>query len=195
VIESYIITVKGNNISESLSKRCQDSFNKIGVPFNIWEAYDGTSGNIVLPNNHPSWMDWIRVTSSRLSSSEIACALSHISLWGKCLDLKKPIAILEHDVLIKEPLNFDLPNLCICNLFRKDQGLSKHPLYNFGSMNGTHAYAIHPDMALKLISYVLQEGIYAPIDVMLRNDKFQIYNQKDFFDLIAEETIVEKSFF
>ena len=50
-VEAYIITLKGNKISEEMSKRCQKSCDDVGMPYHVWDAFDGTSGSIHYPKH------------------------------------------------------------------------------------------------------------------------------------------------
>lgn len=58
-IDAYIITLKNNPLSEKLSKRCQESCKKVGMPYKIWEAFDGTDKNtdIKIPE-HSKNSEW-----------------------------------------------------------------------------------------------------------------------------------------
>jgi hypothetical protein len=43
-IESaYVITVRGNEISEDMARRCIQSCRDKNVPVKVWEAFDGQS--------------------------------------------------------------------------------------------------------------------------------------------------------
>lgn len=48
-------------------------------------------------------MSWIKVLDPALSITEVACALSHISLWAHCININKPIVIMEHDAYMIRP--------------------------------------------------------------------------------------------
>lgn len=48
-------------------------------------------------------MSWIKVLDPALSITEVACALSHISLWVHCININRPIVIMEHDAYMLRP--------------------------------------------------------------------------------------------
>ena len=105
VAGAFIIRLKNNALSEQLAERCAHSCNQVGMPFEFWNAFDGTSGEILVPEEHQnqSWLKLLKFTSYKMTTSEIACAISHISLWIKCIELDAPIAILEHDAVLQAP--------------------------------------------------------------------------------------------
>ena len=94
VEKAYIIRVKGNDNSEKQALNCATTCNKVGMPFQYWDAYNGLSGDIIPPDHHNSIMKMMKVTDHYLTRGEVACALSHISLWAKCVEQDQPIVIL-----------------------------------------------------------------------------------------------------
>ena len=85
VDSAYIIRLKGHEVSESLAKRCADSCDKVGMKYQYWDAFDGTKDGIHPPENLIPFMKMIKIADHFLTRSEVACALSHISLWAKCV--------------------------------------------------------------------------------------------------------------
>ncbi|MFY8211597.1 MAG: glycosyltransferase family 25 protein, partial [Candidatus Nanopelagicus sp.] len=93
VESAYIITLKGNQISEQMSARCQKSLADLDMPYKVWDAYDGTSNEkIIIPAQlrDKSYMSWIKWIDKELSISEVSAALSHISLWAHCIEIDQP---------------------------------------------------------------------------------------------------------
>jgi len=186
-IESaYIITIKGNNVSESMSQRCQDSLKKLNMPYKVWDAFDGTSGNIVTPDQckDKSYMNWFKWTDCELSVTEVAAALSHISLWAHCMELDKPIIVLEHDaVMVKEVRDHPLVGV-IHYLGGREQAKLNWPVLtipphathgnNYHFICRAHAYGIDPWSAKNLLAHVLKMGICESLDMMMRADLFPI---------------------
>ena len=82
VEQAYIITLRNNSISEKYSKRCQESCRQVEMPFTVWDAFDGTQGSITIPDHskNSDLIRMIKVTDHYLTRTELACALSHISL-------------------------------------------------------------------------------------------------------------------
>ena len=189
-IEStYIITVKGNEKSEKYSQRCQKSCEDVDMTYRVWEAYDATEGLLKEPNHfkYDSFMNLLKVTDHYLTKGEVACALSHISLWLHCAKIDRPIVILEHDaVMVKKFENHETYN-SIVYLGGREWALdnwtmltipphaSEGPNYHF--ICRAHAYSIDPAMAKNLLSHVLKLGICAPLDIMIRTDLFNVTHQ------------------
>ena len=189
VDHAYIITVKNNQHSELMSTRCQDSCKKIDMPYRIWDAYDGTGNGIVVPAHmqNDSLMRILKVTDHYMTRGEVACALSHISLWSHCASIDRPIVILEHDaVMVKKFATHDSFNSIVYlggqewakqnwGIFPIPPHASEGPNYHF--ICRAHAYSIDPQMAKNLLAHVIKNGILAPLDIIMRADLFNITHQ------------------
>lgn len=190
VESAYIITVNGNENSEKYSKICQASCQQVGMPYKTWDAYNGLTGNEIVPPNHlrdDKLMNMMKITDHYMTRGEVACALSHISLWEHCAAIDKPIVILEHDSVMVKPFLDHQSYNSICYLGGQEwatQGWKVYPIPPHASEGPNwlficraHAYSIDPQMAKNLLSYVLKHGINAPLDIMLRADLFHITHQ------------------
>lgn len=187
---SYIITVKGNENSEKYSKRCAESCDSVGMNYVIWDAFDGTKDfEIVVPDHskNDSITKILKVTDHYMTKGEVACALSHISLWRHCAEIDRPIVILEHDaVVVKKFSAFNNYNSIVYLGGSEwvEQGWKIHPIPphasegpNYHFICRAHAYAIDPAMAKNLLSHVIKFGIVAPLDIMMRVDLFNVSHQ------------------
>lgn len=185
VSSAYIIRVNGHEEGEQKAKRCADSCDQVGMPWEYWDAYNGLSGTIIPPEHHGGVMEMVKITDHYLTRGEVACALSHISLWQKCAIEDQPIVILEHDSVMVQPyMNHSVYN-SICYLGGHEQAkqgwqvmptpphASEGPNYHF--ICRAHAYAIDPAVAKNLLSHVLKFGICAPLDILIRADVFPIH--------------------
>lgn len=188
VEDAYIITIKDDQTSQLHSKECQDSCRSIGQSFKIWDAYDGTKDSIIEPEHskNDSIMSILKVTDHYMTKGEVACALSHISLWVHCAKIDKPIIILEHDAIMVK--KFDTLNSYNSIVYLGGSEwingwpitslpphASEGPNYHF--ICRAHAYAIDPVMAKNLIAHVIKFGIVAPLDIIIRADIFNITHQ------------------
>lgn len=189
VDSAYIITVKGNEHSEKYSKQCQESCEKIEMPYTVWDAYNGISNKIIPPDNFKDdrFMNSLKISDHYMTRGEIACCLSHISLWLHCASIDKPIVILEHDTIMLEKFTAMNSYNSIVYLGGKEwvhEGWRIYPIPphasegpNYLFICRAHAYAIDPQMAKNLLSHVLKLGIHSPLDIMLRADLFNITHQ------------------
>ena len=182
---AYIIRVVGNAASEEKAKRCAMSCERANQPYDYWDAYDGTGEGIKEPNHHNVIMDCIKVTDHYLTRGEVACALSHISLWAKCVLEDKPLVILEHDALMAKPYTQHAVFNSICYLGSHEQvklgwQVSATPPHategeNYHFLCRAHAYAIDPAVAKNLLAYVMKMGICTSLDMLIRADLFPIH--------------------
>ena len=202
VESAYIITVKGNANSEKYSKNCQDSCINVGMQYKVWDAYNGVSPGDIIPPEHSkndSVMNMIKITDHYLTRGEVACALSHISLWVHCALIDRPIVILEHDSAMIKKFEEHQSYNSIVYLGGSEwaqQGWKIYPIPPHASEGPNwlficraHAYCIDPAMAKNLISYVIKHGINAPLDIMLRADLFNITHQGLYAtDIMSDKT-------
>jgi len=185
VSEAYIIRVVGNVESETKAQRCADSCEAVGQPWEYWDAYDGLKKEIKPPVHHNAIMDCIKVTDHYMTRGEVACALSHISLWAKCVVEDKPLVVLEHDSVMVNKYDYHAIYNSICYLGSHEQvkqgwqvlptppHASEGPNYHF--ICRAHAYAIDPAVAKNMLAHVIKYGITGPLDILLRADIFPIY--------------------
>lgn len=184
VSRAYIIHLPNNPISQKYTKECVESCERVGMPYELYEAFDGT-GNMIRTPDHckdKSWLKTIKVMDHHLSSGEVACFLSHLTLWMKCIEEDRPIVILEHDAIMLRPfMDFAAYNN-IVYLGSKEQymdGWKVHPIpmqsilnINYLFIGRAHAYAIDPQIAKNMVAKVFSEGISNSLDIWLRADTF-----------------------
>lgn len=185
VDRAYIIRIKGHELSESLSKRCADSCDAVGMKYQYWDAFDGVSEEIIPPESIHPVMKMVKLTDHFMTRAEVACALSHISLWVKCVEDDKPLVILEHDaVMLQKYVEHSMFNsidyLGSSEQVAKQWGVHPTPPHgtdgpNYHFLCRAHAYSIDPAVAKNMLAYVLQYGISTSLDRLLRADIFPIH--------------------
>lgn len=201
VESAYIITLKNNDNSLKYSAQCQESCKRVGMPYKVWDAYNGLNNPIIVPDHSKdcSVMNMLKITDHYLTRGEVACALSHISLWVHCAKIDKPIVILEHDTVMVERFEQHQSYNSIVYLGGSEwaqQGWKIYPIPphasegpNYHFICRAHAYSIDPAMAKNLISHVIKMGICAPLDIMLRADLFNITHQGLYaYDVMSDKT-------
>lgn len=206
-IESaYIIAIKGNSESEKLATRCLHSCIDVDMPVKVWQAFDGTGDQIVVPPQleNQNYIKWIKKPNDKYSNSQIACFFSHLSLWAHCAAIDKPIVILEHDAIMIQKLKQHNFYNCIQYLGNKEQymmqkvpiGLPPHgSIYNghWRFICRAHAYAIDPPVARNLLAAAIREGMTKTLDVFMRCDIFPIIQDGIYaYDERGISTISEK---
>lgn len=111
-MKAYAIVIRDNEISQEGFRRLKESSVKVGNKFDIEEFEAVTPDRVKslllqygIRWNYP-WEGTVIDFASGLKktayqtknpNARIACALSHYSLWKKCVELDEPILILEHD--------------------------------------------------------------------------------------------------
>jgi hypothetical protein len=207
VDKAYIITVKDNSNSEKLSQRCANSCINVGMDYAIWDAFDGTQeSNIIVPDHsrNDSITRILKISDHYMTKGEVACALSHISLWRHCAEIDKPIVILEHDsIMLRKFTTLNNYNTIVYlgGAEWVEQDWKIHPIPphasegpNYHFICRAHAYAIDPVMAKNLLAHVIKFGILGPLDIILRVDLFNVSHQGLYaydknFDKITDTTI------
>lgn len=184
VESAYIITIPKNIVSETKFKKCSESCDRVGMSWKKWDAFDGTTGDIIVPENlrNQGWIRWIKVVNESLANSEICTLLSHISLWAHCVEIDQPIVVLEHDAIMIKKVEEHPAINAIAYLGSIEQvrnNFFHSPIAIMGQLNEnyrfilrTHAYSVDPMMARRLLSAILENGITTSVDVFIRSDIF-----------------------
>lgn len=114
-MKSYIITIKGNEISEHAAQRCKQSTD---LEIETFDAVTSDQAESELSLNGLSWTyPWDHVKldfksglslvpyTTKNRNNRIACFLSHYKLWEKCID-EGPLLILEHDAIFIQKFKY-----------------------------------------------------------------------------------------
>ena len=203
---TYIISIQGNKVSEQLTQQCLASCEKVGQPnVRVFPAFDATGSKVKVQNHDlgkpigelgtikvpeflegQSFLNFLRLKRSDLLMTQIACFLSHYSLWCMCLDKDRPIVILEHDaIMVKQYLRHNyLNNIVYLGGSEQKAGSLKYtdtiPPHASDHQGldrficRAHAYSIDPIIAKNLVSYAIHHGIITTADAMMRYDMFGI---------------------
>ena len=203
---TYIISIQDNEVSQKLTQQCLASCKEVGQPnVQVFPAFDATDskvkvqkhdlglpigelGSIKVPQflQGQAFLNFLRLKRCDLLMTQIACFLSHYSLWCMCLDKDKPIVILEHDAVMVKPYlrHYYINNIVYlggseqiegtlrCNDTIPPHASDQQGLDRF--ICRAHAYAIDPIMAKNLVSYAINHGIITTADAMMRYDMFGI---------------------
>jgi hypothetical protein len=203
---TYIISIQGNEVSEKLTKQCIESCEKVGQPnVRLFPAFDATHSPVKVQNHDlgkpigelgtikvpdfiqgQGFLNFLRLRRSDLLMTQIACFLTHYSLWCMCLEKDRPILILEHDAVMlkKYTLHKYYNNIVylggeeqIQGTMRADRQIPPHASDHKGLdrfICRAHAYSIDPAIAKNLVSYAINHGIITTADAMMRCDMFGI---------------------
>lgn len=206
VESAYIIRLKNNALSEKYATRCANSCDTVRMPYKFWDAFDGTrTGEILVPDHSTncSYMSIMKVMDNYMTKSEVALALSHISLWLHCAKIDKPIVVLEHDaVMVKKFESIKGYNTIVylgCAEWAKHNWpIMDIPLHGSDGPNKhfilrAHAYAIDPAVAKNLLAQTLKMGIYATLDEMMYADLYNISHDGLYaYDEESSSTVINR---
>jgi hypothetical protein len=181
VLSAFIIYLPTVELSVRMAERCLASCRTIGQRAELYEGFNGTNNQISVPKHleNQGWIKWLKITDHFQSSAEIACSLSHISLWVKSMEEDRPIIILEHDAVMVKPYPIHKFYNIISYLGCVDQKFNSNlpfiPTHsainnNWHFINRAHAYCIDPPTAKRLFTNVLDRGIFESLDVMIKCD-------------------------
>lgn len=166
MLTTYVINLAG---SDQRWERTSSRLQELGIPFERFEAVDGRV------NPHPLFSrydDALRERYRRkaLSGGELGCFASHYLLWEKCIELNKPIVVLEDDLIINTTLNEalkvaeqeidQLKYLRLAGTYPKPKTFKKiKPIGPFDLIDhirgpaGTLGYVISPEASAALINH------------------------------------------
>ena len=122
-MKAYVITIEGNEISETASQHCIESSWRVKNEFPI-ERFDAiVPGEVKALMRHQYKIEWNypwegevldfatglvkKAYPTRNKDARIACALSHLALWEQCFDEREPILVLEHDAIFTKKLSYE----------------------------------------------------------------------------------------
>lgn len=205
-MKAYAIVMSDNKISTTGYKNLVQSSVSVGNDFNIqqFSAVTDKSVNKFLEKRYIEWnYPWDQPVTDFASglvktpyntknkNARIACALSHYSLWEKCVDSKQTFLILEHDALFTAKIDFDIEDtqfeILGINDPRSATRKSQEYYTNIVSsvfpymptpvidditvpqgLAGNSAYIIRPSGAKKLLRLVSEYGLWPNDAIMCR---------------------------
>lgn len=168
----FVITIMDNPLSVKSADRCISSAKRYGVEVEKFPA--------VTPRD-PNFKDLVKekkLVESNFESgyskkeNALACFLSHLSLWEKCVESNTDICILEHDAVFvgRVPALFGFNKVVTLGqpsygVYNTPTQLGTQPLRQKEYFKGAHAYAMRPSGAKELLSKVADYS--RPTDVYL----------------------------
>ncbi|KDM90652.1 glycosyltransferase family 25 protein [Photobacterium galatheae] len=175
-MKTYVVSLAR---STERREHMQALLSQAGIPFEFFDAVDGTASDQFLHCNKAVPELTFKRKGYHLVPAEIACFASHFALWEKCVELDEPIVILEDNVAL---LTENIPTLLAelrqhieqCGYIK----LSAHQpsqytavfdidgkyslgLYRKGTC-GTSAYILSPTAAKQFIQHA--QSFIEPVD-------------------------------
>ena len=126
----------------------------------IFPAINGTTITDKTWKDYGIYWSYHRATDNK--PGVYGCFLSHWILWNKCIELNKPIIILEHDAKVySEWQDINLNYVEILKLFPSNSAMHFTDTVSGKWSTGAHGYYITPIGAEKLINFVKIHGAFA----------------------------------
>jgi glycosyl transferase, family 25 len=108
-IQKYVI-----NLDRSKDRR--ERFDRYNMNYLNYKYITGIDGKLLDRTTIPT--SQISKDNCTFSDGSMGCALSHLKLWEKCIELNKPILVMEDDVVVN--VNFNLYVDQIMNMVPSD---------------------------------------------------------------------------
>lgn len=168
--KAYIIKID-NPISEEYAKRCAESCDKIGLD---WEYFNGYVVK-TREEEFELWNDFVIDLPSyqKFDLGAAGATASHLYLFKKIYDNKECAIILEHDSIMLQPVDIDIPDDRIVVLGYKYLNYKNYDYQKAGKPkslvdvsfhSGAHAYCINYNCAKYLIEELERDGVTTAID-------------------------------
>ena len=170
-------------ISYNYAKTAADSCDALGIQWEYFEgfsnitAYDAYKQINLFPLQGSSGSN---IHSSKNKAS--LCTASHVAIWKKIVDENIDQAIiLEHDAIILDNINFEIPDNTIIALGYKINDPNRYTKPNISrvltpisGIQGSHAYALTNQTAAKLLDGIKRRGTAGCIDMhVMQSNKFR----------------------
>jgi len=187
-MKAYIITLKGNDISETHAAECIEQAKKFGINVSRFNAIHG--------HDYPAHLKRLKINPrykfKKGRAGVFGCFLSHYYLWKQCQEENVPYLILEHDGYIIRSFPSDIIdrfsdvlkldnhdpysksyNSMFLDVTEQQQieitkyhnhqakFLEKNQTGNY--MRGAYGYIIKPHAAKKLVDWIQING-FVPAD-------------------------------
>lgn len=169
--KAYILRIS-KELSQEYSKNTAASCEKIGLPY---EFFDGIENKSAYDAWLESGLDYrpIGLYKTHRIDASVCATVSHALIWKKILEERETAIILEHDSLMLQPMQLEVPDNMIVTLGYKLTDPKKYDYKTAGipteikiidGHEGAHAYAITWKTAELLLSELLSIGVSLPID-------------------------------
>lgn len=175
--KAYILRID-NPISIEYAETCAKSCEEVGLPYEFFEGYHSVDQRTLWANLP------LQLQINHYMDDKAACATAgHFMIWNKIAENDECAIILEHDALMLQPADFDVPDGYIVALGYKFKDPSRYDHVTAGKTTqfvdiphhgGAHAYAITAFTARKLIDELYDRGVVEAIDNMyfMRNTRW-----------------------
>lgn len=170
-MQAYILCINKEK-SVAYANDCQQSCKENDLPFTLVWGIKDENAETLSNNFNVRWRSY-----NPDYDGEHCCTASHFRIWRQIVEVNEPAIVLEHDAIIKSKHINDIkvnddeilflgPRIFSRNDYEFPEGeeLKYVPVKKF---LGTHAYAITPNTAKKLLAGVKEDPMVFPVDGIL----------------------------
>lgn len=161
-------------LSIEYAKVCSDSCDRVGLQ---WEYFKGFSNQSIVDAWASSgvYVPFINAMygSYTQSNNVQCCTAGHAAIWKKIAEGNETAIVLEHDAVMLQPIDIDIPDYVIAVLGYKLKDISRYDhekagkptrLLSIDGHEGAHAYAMTPKTAQHLVAEIGSNGILGNVD-------------------------------
>lgn len=180
VSKAYILKID-TPVSNEYAKTCADSCDKIGLDWKYYNGFQNMTGKMAFGKLGISGLPtepYQQIHNPHQAHKAMCATAGHFGIWKAISEGPDEAAvILEHDAIMLQPINIDIPDNKIVVLGYKLQDPSRYnhkdagepkELISIDGHEGAHSYAITKNTAKFLINEIAEKGIRSAID----NDYF-----------------------
>lgn len=174
--KAYILKIN-TPISEQYAKICADSCDSVGLKWEYFQGYQNMTGRAAwcLTGIRMKFHEPVQYLPQPGPAQKAnACSAGHGAIWKRIADGPDEAAIiLEHDAIMLQPCNIDIPDNVIAvlgykvpNPNRYDHKTAGEPreLIDINGHEGAHAYAMTRNTARFLVQEIERMGILGAVD-------------------------------
>ena len=174
--KAYILKIN-DPISEQYAKVCSDSCDKVGLKWEYHQGYQNMTGKAgwCMTGIRMKFHEPVRYLPNPGPAQKAnACSAGHGAIWKRIADGNDEAAILlEHDAIMVQPPNIDIPDNVIVVLgykvsdpenYRAEKAGPPTELIPIDGHEGAHAYAMTKKTAQFLVNEIEEKGILGAVD-------------------------------
>jgi len=175
-----IILRHNNPLSHEYAAKCAESCDKVGIEWEYFNGYSNMTGKAAwmktgIPMKFNEEYRYM-ADDEMLDAHKANCASAgHGGIWKKIAEHSKheSFIILEHDGLLLNPVDIDIPDykICVLGYKMKDPENYNHAaagsptdLIDIDGHEGAHAYAITKNTAKVLVAEIEGLGVLGAVD-------------------------------
>lgn len=173
-------------IQGPMSNRAVESAQRLGYNVRLIESfnyldrtqlspyeYDNVKIKDVFPTKYYESQEWAKQVRlrGRLDHNQVCRILNHMAAWSTCMTLSTPCIVLEHDAILLDKHELQVPRNSI-HCLSDDKPVAHNS--NWLCMGQPFAYSVDNHSSKRLFNKIMEEGIAEPLEVAIRLDQFMV---------------------